>query len=219
MNRLAFFAALLSIGAGLGGCSAAPSAPGRTLNENAGSVHVPLTTTGNVSHAQYKLGPASFLITGEPGGPFQPLTVAADGAQSSLEVPLNPGVYSVTLEDGWTLQQGTPAAGNAGTQWSPVTATLTTPNPQTFSVQQYQSTDVNFLFHLGLSAVNLGIGVDEGPPPVPAGYDGVIWATVPAGQWQITFNSYSYYNSQTCCWATAAAAQAAYPNAKLFVSM
>jgi hypothetical protein len=217
-GKMAQFAGLLSICGGLGGCSADASSPDRTVSENAGSVRVPLTTTGNLTHAQYKLGPASFLITGQPGGPFQPLTVSADGQQSSLEVPLNPGYYSIALEDGWTLQQGTPGAGGAGTQWSPVAASLTSPNPMPASVQQYQSTDVTFIFHLGVSSVNLGIGVDEGPPSVPAGYDGVIWPTVdPAGQWQITFN-YNY-NNQICCWATPAAAQAQYPNSKLFVSM
>jgi hypothetical protein len=214
-DKSAQFAALLLIGAGLGGCSAAASTPGRTLKENAGSVSVPLTALGNRTITPFKLGPATFMITGEPGGPFQPITVSADGEQDTLEVPLDPGYYSVILESGWTLQQGTAGMAGTATQWSPVTATLTSPNPQMFSVQPYQSTDVTFAFHLGESAVNLGISVDEGPPPVPAGYDGVIWPTVPAGQWQITFAS----GGGSCCYATPAAAQSAYSQYKLFVSM
>jgi hypothetical protein len=215
-DKSAQFAALLLIGAGLGGCSAAASTPGRTLNENAGSVRVPLTTVGNLTMTPYKLGPASFLITGEPGGPFQPLTVSADGVQDTLEVPLDPGYYAVNLLSGWTLQQGTAGMAGAATQWSPVTATLTSPNPQMFSVQPYQATDVTFVFHLGESAVNLGIGVVEGSPPIPAGYDGVVWQTVPPGQWQITF---TFNSTPDCCFATSAAAQMAFPEYKLFVSM
>jgi hypothetical protein len=206
------FAALLLIGGGLAGCSAAASPPDRRLSENAGYVRVPLTTLGNHSLSPYKLGPATFEIDGPPGGPFQPLTVSADGDQPTLDVPLDPGYYTVTLQSGWTLQEGTTAADDAGTQWSPVAATLTSPNPQMFSIQPYQATDVTFDFHLGVSEVTLGISVDEGLPKVPPGYDGVIW---PSGtQWEITLAS----GWGACCWPSAASLLASYPNLKLYVS-
>jgi hypothetical protein len=127
------------------------------VSEKAGSASIALTTPDN----SFKLGPASFVFNGtsETSGPLSPpLTVSADVDQFSLEVPLDPGGYTVTLQPGWTLQQGATDA-NGNTQWTPVAATLTSPNPQAFPIEAYLISDVQFAFHLGVSEVRLGISV------------------------------------------------------------
>jgi hypothetical protein len=168
------------------------------------SIRLELTTqtaSGNI----YRLGPATFDINGfGPSGPVS-LEVDASGDQALLQVPIEPGDYDVTLREGWALQHL-----DVDANPTPITATLTSPPVQFVRVEPFQAASLVFSFHLGQSAINIGLDVDEGVPP---GFDGMI-SPLGDGRYIITFAS----GGGACCWDSVDEARQAYPDMTLFVS-
>lgn len=100
-----------------------------------GSLVMPLVQTGP-DGASYQLN-ATFEIVG-PGG----TQVINSGSESSLTVPLPPGLTNIRLLDGWTLMKTLPG----GSIPEPVSALLGTRNPITLRVLANQAATVSFGF-------------------------------------------------------------------------
>jgi hypothetical protein len=200
---------VLFCAAWFGGCGAAADQHPAEDTEHGAAARLELTAVGSKTNSLYRLGPATFTISGssDAAGPLvPPLSISADGSQETLKIPLEPGNYEAKLEPGWELKQSSNAS-----SFTNVEATLVSANPQSFHVQYLQTTPLHFGFALGVSGVTIGIGVDEGTQ-IPAGYDGIIQPTAD-GRWQIDFGN----NSGACCFSSPEEAQAAYPNKRLFV--
>jgi hypothetical protein len=141
----------------LSACGASPSTESSDGGEpNGAEIQLNLATTG-ASGTEYRLGPATFdIFRYIDEAPVRTLT--ADGADSVLHVPLEEGYYSVKLRPGWTLSR---VDGQASTA---IAATLTSPDTQFVKVRVFETSPVNYAFHLGESGIDIGVTVDEGTP-------------------------------------------------------
>jgi hypothetical protein len=155
-----------------------------------------LTPSGNT----YRLGPATFDITGKAT-----LSVEATGDEPLLHVAVDPGDYQVTLRAGWVLQMLKPFLGP-----TVFPATLVSPAVQPVRVEPGRSTPLTYAFHLGESGIDIGIEVEEGVPP---GYDGLI-SPLEDGRFEISFAG----GGGACCFDSVSEARDAYPSLFLFFS-
>ena len=80
---------------------------------------------------------------------------------------------------------------------------------QFLHVAPFQVESLTYAFHLGESAIDIGIDVAEGVPP---GYDGIIEPTGD-GRYMITFPG----NNGACCFANVSEAQQSYPGLSFFI--
>jgi hypothetical protein len=182
----------------LAGCG---NAPADTGSEEASSLQLNLTTTA-ASGTVYRLGPATFNVSRKDES-VPEWTLSATGDEPSLNLPLPPESYTVSLEQGWTLSRIDGAAA------TPVAATLTSEASQRADVFPFQTTPVNFAFRLGESGIDIGVTVDEG---IPDGYDGrVVPSPSDPNSYQIEWR----WGGSVCCFASFAQAQADYGNAHL----
>lgn len=179
-------------------CGAAPG------GEKQGSeIQLNLSTTA-ASGTEYRLGPATFDVFDGFSGETPVATLMSDGAERAIHVPLAAGYYSVNLLPGWTLSRVD------GQTLTPIAATLTSPERQPVNVVQYETTPVNYAFHLGESGIDIGVTVDEGIPP---GYDARLVPTQPgSSEYSLEWRG----GGSVCCFASLAEAQASYGNANIY---
>jgi len=182
-------------------CSGGAPAPGEGQVSSVSSIKLALGTTA-ASGAHYRLSPASFTIN---GGEFPPdYSVDAAPGQDNLLVPVSQfgGSYRVKLDSGWQMQR----VASDGTL-SPVPATLLSQQEQYVNVQAFEATPVLYDFQLGVSALDIGISVNEG---IQSGYDGKIFSTL-YGQYYVAWSN----GGSDCCYATVQAALAAFPDKQI----
>jgi hypothetical protein len=155
------------------GCFA-EAAPGGDDSSDSptGELVMPLLQPG--THGElFHLGNAIFDVT-DQGGALT--TVDGSGNQSSVTLPLPPGLASVSLRDGWTLERST----DGGATYQPVSALLGSVNPAGLRVLANQPAIVQFSFLIrdisGTLRVTLGVVPD---PRELAG--GVVIATATDG--------------------------------------
>lgn len=180
----------------LAGCG---NAPASSTTEEPASIQLNLTTT-TISGTEYRLGPATFLVTGRPD---QQWVLTATGDEPTLHLALDPGFYHVSLKSDWSLSRVT------GGTLTPVAATLLGSTESDVNVTQFATTPVNYAFHLGESGIDIGLTVDEG---IPDGYDGRLMPASDPGYYYIELRNGGGY----CCVQSLAEAEAAYPGLRLF---
>lgn len=97
-----------------------------------------------------------------------------------------------------------------GQPLTPIAATLTSQNEQYVFVAQYETTPVNYAFHLGESGIDIGVTVDDG---IPAGYDARLVPTQPgSSEYMLEWRG----GGSACCFTNLADAQANYGNANIY---
>jgi alpha-tubulin suppressor-like RCC1 family protein len=148
-----------------------------------GTVQLALLGQGNLGN-QYQLSNATFAITGQVNA-----TVAGDPNVVSATLPA--GVYTVTLQPGWTLSRVTAMATTA------VTATLASPNPQTFVINGSQTTTVSWLFNVS------GPNANAAELEVVAVSPGSVSLLLGTGE--VGWNNFSPGSAHTCAVTTAGA--------------
>src|SRR5258706_15432947 len=109
------------------GCGAPAGQQRSDEMETGGTARLELTAVGTSTHSVFRLGPATFTIS---GGPVDPISISADGSEDMLNVPLDPGRYAAKLDPGWVLKQSFDSS-----PFTAVDATLTSLNPQDFRVE------------------------------------------------------------------------------------
>jgi hypothetical protein len=120
------------------------SQPDPTETEAKGTVKMALAA--NAGSNSYRLNPAIFTVTG-------PENVVLDGSNVDvLEASLAVGNYSIELNDGWAMQQ------LIGGSFQPIDAQLLSPNPQSFSIEEFAVTEVSFRFRVGDGEIVFGRG-------------------------------------------------------------
>jgi hypothetical protein len=114
-----------------------------------GVVQLPLVST-STDGQRYRLVGASFEITG-------PRSVTlTDTTPDTLNLPLPAGAYTIRINGNWTMERVGPPA-------EPVQATLVSPNPLPFTIDEGQVRAVRFQFKFpGDGQANVGITVDSG---------------------------------------------------------
>lgn len=128
--------------------------------EEQGTLAIPLLATGS-DGATYQLNHAIFDITGPNG-----FDLTVDGSnQPSLTLGLNPGLYTVHLQPGWTL-----AKSEMGV-FRPVQALLGSQNPQLVRVLvNYAATmSFQFLMRSPFGDLTITFGVDASPRQLTGG--------------------------------------------------
>lgn len=143
-------AAVLAISAPLAaGCVAGMDVP---QTGDTGELIFPLTQTGSQGEL-YHLANAVFDISGADGV----TTIDGGGNEKQISVDLAPGLFSVSLRDGWVLEKST----DGGTRFAPVSALLGSANPHAFRVLANQPLLVNFDFLIrntnGTLMIRLGV--------------------------------------------------------------
>ena len=132
-------------------CGGTPTQPQEPREPQAGEgvVQLPLTSTG-ADGQRYRLVGATFIITGT-----QSATIA-DTSADTVRLPLIAGTYTIRLEGPWRMER-VEAPGQ------PVPASLISPNPMAFSLEEGQTRNVRFLFKLpGNGTADVGFTVDTG---------------------------------------------------------
>ncbi|HEU4728537.1 MAG TPA: hypothetical protein VFT22_11620 [Kofleriaceae bacterium] len=154
----AIFAAVLVAMAGLAGCATDADDP------SAGQVVIPLLQPG--PHGElFHLANATFDIVGNSNGVTT--TVDGSGVDSSVTVELPPGLYTITLRDGWSLERST----DGGAIFEEVPALLGTPNPTTLRVLANvpQVLQFNFLIRSPDGTLQITLGVIPDPRELVGG--------------------------------------------------
>ncbi len=120
---------------------------------------LPLAAIGNQG-SSFQLVDGTFVITSVDGSEIY-LDTNDFAGQQAAELSLQPGGYSVELQPNWTLQREVDGG------FSPVEATLTSDNPQTFTIVDGQTTPIQVSFLAGDEVVvgggtlRIGISVVE----------------------------------------------------------
>ena len=148
--------ALLAIAAPVAlGCAAAHAPDGDDVSDDAptGELVMPLLQPGD--HGElFHLANAIFDVIAVDGSLT---TVDGSGNQSAVMLPLAPGLASVTLRDGWTLERSL----DNGATYQPVSALLGSLNPAGLRVLANQPVIVQFSFLIrdisGTVRVTLGV--------------------------------------------------------------
>lgn len=134
--------------------AAVPLAPGCATDpateEPTGELNLSLTQPG--PHGEiYQLTNATFDISNAQG------TTTVDGSGPLLSVSLPPGVASVFLRDGWTLEKST----DGGVTFQPVSALLGSLNPSPVRILADQTNPMRFDFLIretsGTLQISLGV--------------------------------------------------------------
>jgi hypothetical protein len=135
--------------------------------DDTGSVQVALTGTAP-SGTVYRLREAELIVSG--GGATRVLFTETDPGLPAITASLQPGAYTLGIPTGWFLERR-----NVDGSFERVSSTMTTPNPQTFTIAEGEETRVTLRFQAGADEVPLDdgtltvdIGIDEidaGTPP------------------------------------------------------
>ncbi|HET7502374.1 MAG TPA: hypothetical protein VFK02_15250 [Kofleriaceae bacterium] len=156
----AIFAAALVAMAGLAGC-----ATGTDDDTEQGQIVVPLLQPG--PHGElFHLANATFDIVGNSNGVVT--TLDAGGFESAATVELPPGLYTITLRDGWSLERST----DGGAIFEEVSALLGTPNPTVLRVLANvpQVLQFNFLIRSTDGTLAITLGVIPDPRQLVGGF-------------------------------------------------
>jgi hypothetical protein len=141
---------LILAGAGMG-CL------GSTDDAATGVLGVDLTGTAP-SGAVYRLRDASIVVDGPTPTVFN---TEDDPTRTSLSANVDAGDYAATVEPGWRMER------LAGGEAVPVSATLISDNPASFSVVAQQRTSVPLRFHIdgeGASGYDITLDIDDSAP-------------------------------------------------------
>lgn len=142
-----------------------------TSRTDVGSLNVPLAAT-SPSGAEYRLRNATFQVV----GPESATVLSEDNlGEPAVVLEIAEGMYTVELEDGWTLEKTV----DGGTV--PVPAELVSPSTVDTTVTNQLTSNVQFDFMAGQELIQFGNGllsinitvdddggvavVDAGPPP------------------------------------------------------
>ncbi|WP_164001915.1 hypothetical protein [Pyxidicoccus caerfyrddinensis] len=130
-------------------CGGAPSTQQEPREPQAGEGVLQLPLTSTTSEGQrYRLVGATFAITGP-----QSVNIT-DTSPDTVSVPLPAGAYSIRLEGQWHLER-------ADAPGQSVQASLISPNPMAFSLDEGQARAVRFIFKVpGSATADVGISVD-----------------------------------------------------------
>ncbi len=142
----------LAAAAPLAGCVVHDAAPGAP---DTGTLTLPLTQTGPHGE-QFRLTNATFDITG-PGGFAQTVT---SGLEAEIVLPAPPGLFTIQLRDGWTLQE----LDSTGA-FQPINALLGSTNP-TFArvlASQPAAAEFDFLVRNVDGTLTIRLGVVSSP--------------------------------------------------------
>jgi len=194
---------IFSLFCALAGCSGSPSSSSgedTAANEQGSEIQLNLATT-TASGTEYRLGPATFDILSYYDNSVT--TVTSSGSERTLHVPLKPGDYNVSLKAGWKLSR---VDGETATT---VPATLTSQPDRYATVRDYEITPITYAFHLGEAGIDIGVTVDEGDLQA---YDAWLVPTSEPSRYKLKWRN----GDETCCYASAAEAQAVYPAAKIY---
>src|SRR5512133_54992 len=102
------------------------------------------------SGIEYRLRHGTFAITGASTASVS----TEDNLQAeNISVELSPGEYSISLNSGWQLEAATPNG-----DFASVEATLTSADPQSFTIADKKTTSVAFRFRVGDDTIVLGTG-------------------------------------------------------------
>lgn len=102
------------------------------------------------SGIEYRLRHGTFAITGASTASVS----TEDNLQTeTISVVLSPGEYSILLSSGWQLEAATPDG-----DFASVEASLTSANPQSFTIFEKKTTSVIFRFRVGDDTIALGAG-------------------------------------------------------------
>jgi hypothetical protein len=151
-------AACLAIAAPLAqGCvTNGPDGAGSVDDEPTGQLVMPLLQAGTLGEL-FHLANAIFDVT-TPSGAL--ITVDGSGNQDAVTLPLAPGLASVELRSGWTLERST----DGGSTYQPVSALLGSLNPAGLRVLANQPAIVQFAFLIrdpnGTLRITLGVVPD-----------------------------------------------------------
>jgi hypothetical protein len=151
MTKVKFSAVVIALF--LAACGGSPSTQPQepvVPQEGEGVVQLPLTTQGSQGE-MYRLTGATFAITGAKA-----VTLSDDSHAPSVSAALPAGNYTIQLNTGWTLERMGPTV-------ETVQATLVSPNPMPFTIQEGQTRSVRFLFKVpGNGNAEVGFSVDTG---------------------------------------------------------
>ncbi|HWZ92304.1 MAG TPA: hypothetical protein VNW92_25745, partial [Polyangiaceae bacterium] len=144
--------ALALLAAATCACSG-PSDPNAGAGEDGvtGTVSLPLTSV--VGNVNYRLTKAQFTISGPTLPTPRVVKPPPDLAIDTETLPV--GHYAVLLANGWVLERKGP---EAGAVFTPVPATLVTPNPTVFDISLGGLVNAWFIFETGDGDVGLGQG-------------------------------------------------------------
>ena len=146
--------------AGLMACQAQEPAPQEA--EEMGRVQLNLAGESSVGDL-YRLDNANFAIqqVDDAGNAAGDMTLISDNDDTTLELDLPVGSYTVYLGDGWQLQKLQDDGSYAN-----IAARLLSPNPEIVEIIEYEATALSFQFQVGDSIVTtegegrLDIGID-----------------------------------------------------------
>lgn len=143
------------------GCATTePSAPDEPATAQ---IVIPLIQGGTRGEL-YHLANATFDVTGRGG-----FATTLDGStfESSLSVNVPPGIFSIELRDGWVLERSL----DGGESFTPVSALLGTPNPNTARALANQPAFVSFDFLIreATGSLELRLGVVPDPRELAGG--------------------------------------------------
>ncbi|HEY5956156.1 MAG TPA: hypothetical protein VIV60_06375 [Polyangiaceae bacterium] len=105
-------------------------------------------TSGN--GAQYRLRQGTFAIT---GASVNGVSTEDYLQTASITVELQVGDYAISLNPGWYLE-----VASADGSYAPVEASLTSTNPQLFTIEDQKTSSVSFRFRVGGETIELGNG-------------------------------------------------------------
>jgi hypothetical protein len=156
-----FAAVLAGAAIALSGCAAAGDADEPATAQ----LVLPLVQPGSAGEL-YHLANATFDITALNSS-FA-ATVDGSGSESSLAVALPPGLFTVQLRDGWTLEKSV----DGGASFAPVSALLGTTNPSTARALAGQPVIVEFGFVIrnADSTAQITLGVEPHPRELAGGF-------------------------------------------------
>ncbi|HEY5960085.1 MAG TPA: hypothetical protein VIV60_26210, partial [Polyangiaceae bacterium] len=100
--------------------------------------------------AQYRLRLGTFAIT---GASVNSVSTEDYLQTASITVELQVGDYAISLNPGWYLEVASADGG-----YAPVEATLTSTNPQLFTIEDQKTSSVSFRFRVGGETIELGNG-------------------------------------------------------------
>lgn len=152
-------AALLA--APLAGCATSPGAD----DPATGQLVLPLIQPG--SHGElYHLGNATFDIAGLTNG-FA-TTVDGSGNDAEIAVAMPPGLFTIQLHDGWTLEKSV----DGGATFEPVSALLGSANPQLLRVLADQPliVELDFVLRSTVGGLQIRLGVEPAPRELAGGF-------------------------------------------------
>lgn len=174
MKRLAFFGMIaVSVGVvAIAACNTGePAASTADADGTTGAVTLALTGQGNLGNP-YQLTGATFNLTG-------PVTMTISGDPDTVTQSLPVGVYTISLQSGWTLKK----VSDAGA--SNVTATLASANPQQFVINGNQTTTVSWVFNVSGADPNQDdlevVTVNNGSAALSVSSAEVGWANIATG--------------------------------------